>query len=289
MQEPDNYNTSKIRSFLERYFDDGDIVSLCFDNFREVYDAFGTLWSKPQRIQQLLGFCRNHDEFDRLLMLLRQERPKPYRLFFGDLKTEIRFLLPAVQLDEVTAQQLSDLTAGFLCSLAITIGVPAEQLEVVSITPSNSAVITIRLPLIDSLNATRLDRQAKARLGIPVNSELTLESWGKFLWKLPVDSEELKEILSMLLPDELAKITEGFMPKAEPTLATLLERIARLPGIQEQQEEFLAVTDESLARIERTLQLPAASLKRSVASTGLDAVGDIRLLRAIRAADRIMG
>ena len=67
----DTYETRKIREFLESYFDDDELTALCFDFFRKVYDAFGSAWSKPQKVQQLIGYCSNHSEFDKLMMLLQ--------------------------------------------------------------------------------------------------------------------------------------------------------------------------------------------------------------------------
>ncbi len=73
--------TADMRYFLTSAFSDEEITTLCFDQFRPVYDNFSTGMSKGQKIQRLLEFCEQHAEWPNLLTALQHERPAQFARF----------------------------------------------------------------------------------------------------------------------------------------------------------------------------------------------------------------
>lgn len=177
----DNYNTRKIRQFLLDYFSDEELTEFCFDYFSEVQNAFGANWGKGQKIQQLLGYCKTHDQYAKLLLLLKEERSPKYDFVFGDTKAEIKFILPNIQLEDLSSEMVVDHIEGFRASLASVLAIPVELLEVVSIAPSNSIVVTVRLPLSDVLRVLQLTEDEKTQLGLQQVPEMSQESQNAFI------------------------------------------------------------------------------------------------------------
>ncbi len=73
--------TADMRHFLTNAFSDEEITTLCFDQFRPVYDNFSTGMSKGQKIQRLLEYCEQHAEWPNLLTALQRERPAQFARF----------------------------------------------------------------------------------------------------------------------------------------------------------------------------------------------------------------
>jgi hypothetical protein len=73
--------SADIRRFLTEAFSDEEITTLCFDQFRLVYDSFGSGMTKGQKIQLLIEHCERHDEWPVLLPLLQRERPRRFAQF----------------------------------------------------------------------------------------------------------------------------------------------------------------------------------------------------------------
>ena len=79
------WNFEAIRNLLTAAFSDSELTNFCFDHFSEVYEAFGSGMSKPQKIQELLEYCRRHLEVERLLRLVEAQNPSQYTRFAATL------------------------------------------------------------------------------------------------------------------------------------------------------------------------------------------------------------
>ncbi|MBI1876746.1 MAG: hypothetical protein HYR94_00625, partial [Chloroflexi bacterium] len=82
-----NHNTAAIRKLLIAAFTDGDLTAFCFDHFREVHDKFGRGLNRTEKIQLLLEYCEINQSLDKLLELVRTERPVQYQRFSSQLVT----------------------------------------------------------------------------------------------------------------------------------------------------------------------------------------------------------
>lgn len=75
------YDTSTIRQLLGAAFDDEELKSLCFDHFREVYEAFSAGMSKNDMIQRLIEHCDRQGRFEELLHHVERLNPYQYEQF----------------------------------------------------------------------------------------------------------------------------------------------------------------------------------------------------------------
>jgi hypothetical protein len=73
--------TADLRRFLTEAFSDEEITTLCFDQFRPVYDTFAGGMTKGQKIQLLIEHCERRDEWSTLLSALQRERPRQFAKF----------------------------------------------------------------------------------------------------------------------------------------------------------------------------------------------------------------
>jgi hypothetical protein len=79
--KPVRYDTNTIRQLLNAAFDDEELTTLCFDYFRDVYEAFSTGMSKHDKIQRLIEHCERQRRFDELLTHVKERNPHQYRRF----------------------------------------------------------------------------------------------------------------------------------------------------------------------------------------------------------------
>ena len=75
--------TADLRRFLVDAFSDEELKALCFDYFRDVYDAFTTGMTKTQMIQIVIERCVRRDALANLEAALRAERPDQVEKRFG--------------------------------------------------------------------------------------------------------------------------------------------------------------------------------------------------------------
>jgi hypothetical protein len=68
-------------------FSDEEITALCFDDFREVYDQFGTGLSKTAKVHRLIEYCSRRLEIDWLLNLVRACNPSQYGRYAARLRS----------------------------------------------------------------------------------------------------------------------------------------------------------------------------------------------------------
>jgi len=74
-----------IRRLLSAAFNDGELMTLCFDRFPEVYDGFGSGMPKSEKIRALVDHCRQRGQVEELLQAIEAYNPFQYRKFSGKL------------------------------------------------------------------------------------------------------------------------------------------------------------------------------------------------------------
>ena len=79
------YNTAAVRDLLNAAFSDDELMALCFDHFREVYNNLSSGMSKGQKIQQLLDHCIRREQIPALLAEVQARNPAQYRRFAGQV------------------------------------------------------------------------------------------------------------------------------------------------------------------------------------------------------------
>ena len=75
-------NTADIRQYLTSSYSDEELITLCADYFRDVYDNFAVGMTKTAKIQLLLDHCQRRDLMPNLLAALERDRPEQYRKRF---------------------------------------------------------------------------------------------------------------------------------------------------------------------------------------------------------------
>ena len=88
-------STADLRRFLVDAFSDEELKALCFDYFRDVYDAFTTGMTKTQMIQIVIERCVRRDAIPNLYAALRAERPDQVEKRFGAPTPAVPPLEPA--------------------------------------------------------------------------------------------------------------------------------------------------------------------------------------------------
>jgi hypothetical protein len=81
-------NTADIRQYLTSSYSDEELITLCADYFRDVYDNFAVGMTKTAKIQLLLDHCQRRDLMPNLLAALERDRPEQYRNRFGPAVVE---------------------------------------------------------------------------------------------------------------------------------------------------------------------------------------------------------
>lgn len=72
----------RARKFLEKFFNDEELRTFCFDNFSEVYKNFSDGMTRNDKVLMLVAYCQRRDKFKELLVALERERPKQYHTYF---------------------------------------------------------------------------------------------------------------------------------------------------------------------------------------------------------------
>ena len=81
-------NTADIRQYLTSSYSDEELITLCADYFRDVYDNFAVGMTKTAKIQLLLDHCQRRELMPNLLAALERDRPEQYRKRFGQAVVE---------------------------------------------------------------------------------------------------------------------------------------------------------------------------------------------------------
>jgi CheY-like chemotaxis protein len=76
-----SHNTTAIRQLLLAVFSDEDFEIFCFDHFRVVHDRLSTGMTLPRKIQVLVRYCDQDNDFERLLKLIRHKNPVQFERY----------------------------------------------------------------------------------------------------------------------------------------------------------------------------------------------------------------
>jgi formylglycine-generating enzyme required for sulfatase activity len=78
-----NPTNPELRRFINEYFSDEDLETLCFDYFPEVSGDFGSGMSKNRKVIVLIGHCQRRDRLADLYAALERERAKAWKDVFN--------------------------------------------------------------------------------------------------------------------------------------------------------------------------------------------------------------
>ena len=76
-----------MRDLLTAAFSDGELTTLCFDHFRQVYEDFASGMSKGDKILRLLDHCIRHEQIEALLAAVQRANPTQYERFEDQLRS----------------------------------------------------------------------------------------------------------------------------------------------------------------------------------------------------------
>ena len=93
-----NYETAKLRYFIQQYFGPDDLDSLLFDYFPTVREEITPGMTKSQQVKLLLDYCPRHGRIPDLLAALQRERPTVFDPddFVKNQPAPVAFPTPAV-------------------------------------------------------------------------------------------------------------------------------------------------------------------------------------------------
>ena len=72
------WTTAAIHNLLVAAFSDEELVTLCFEHFRSVYDSFAGGMSREQKILRLMEYCDRRKELGKLLKEIKERNPNQY-------------------------------------------------------------------------------------------------------------------------------------------------------------------------------------------------------------------
>ncbi|MCB9099743.1 MAG: formylglycine-generating enzyme family protein [Anaerolineales bacterium] len=75
------YNTATIRRLLRAAFSDNELTVFCYDHFRQVYDKFTGGMDRSSKIQLLIEYCAQFEQFNMLLGLVKEFNPTQYEKY----------------------------------------------------------------------------------------------------------------------------------------------------------------------------------------------------------------
>ena len=85
------FSTADVRSFMARAFSAGEIETLCFDHFPDVYNLFTPEMTKSDKIQHLIEYCVRRERAADLLVALQGQLPDQVRAVFGSAPFPAQF------------------------------------------------------------------------------------------------------------------------------------------------------------------------------------------------------
>jgi hypothetical protein len=81
---PESSEIRRIRTILTTFFSDEDLSDLCLDHFPEVHGNFTAGMTKRQKIEQLIIYCKGHDQIPDLQAAIQSSRPEQYSAWFPE-------------------------------------------------------------------------------------------------------------------------------------------------------------------------------------------------------------
>jgi hypothetical protein len=83
---PSEYDLQAVRELMSAAFSDGDVVTLAFDRFRDVYEDISSGMGKSDKIRRLVDWCERHGHTETLLAEVKQRNPHQYARYAGRVK-----------------------------------------------------------------------------------------------------------------------------------------------------------------------------------------------------------
>jgi len=80
------WNTAAVRELVMAAFDDEELTTFCYDNFRPVHEEFTTGMSRTQKTQRLVETCERRGEIEKLLAGVARANPYQYNRFKDHLR-----------------------------------------------------------------------------------------------------------------------------------------------------------------------------------------------------------
>ena len=80
------WDTAVVRELLIAAFNDEELTTFCYDNFRPVYEEFTIGMSRMQKTQRLVETCDRRGEMEKLLAGVARANPYQYNQFKGHLR-----------------------------------------------------------------------------------------------------------------------------------------------------------------------------------------------------------
>jgi hypothetical protein len=81
-------SNADLRQFIVQFFNDEDLVTLCFDYFPDVNQNFSDGMTKNRKAIGLIAYCETRGRLDDLYAALERERPKAWKERFGGAPVE---------------------------------------------------------------------------------------------------------------------------------------------------------------------------------------------------------
>lgn len=73
----------ELRRFINQFFSDEELDTLCFDYFPEALNDFGGGMSKSRKVIVLIGHCERRDRLPDLLAAVARERSEAWNKTFA--------------------------------------------------------------------------------------------------------------------------------------------------------------------------------------------------------------
>lgn len=149
-----SYNTGAIRELLKIVFDDQELIIFCYDHFRPVYDKFASEMSRLWKIQLLIDYCEKYDQFDELLIQLKDINPKQYAKFIPSTKGPTQTSKVGISTNksqvEITLKGdlpnfTSELQFAAIGALAGVLNTPRDQISVLQI-QAGGIILQLEMP-----------------------------------------------------------------------------------------------------------------------------------------------
>jgi SOS-response transcriptional repressor LexA len=149
------YDSFAVRNLLKDSFSDDDLTDLVYDHFRPVYHKFSTGMSQTLKRQELIDYCDKHNQYDKLITLVRESNPSQYQKYESEL---IKPITELAQIDPSKTTQVQ-LTINFdlsnftetvqltiISALALILRIPRDQIHRVNVR-SGSVIFTVEMPI----------------------------------------------------------------------------------------------------------------------------------------------
>jgi formylglycine-generating enzyme required for sulfatase activity len=81
-------SNADLRQFIVQFFNDEELVTLCFDYFPDVNQNFSDGMTKNRKAIGLIAYCETRGRLDDLYAALERERPKAWKERFGGAPVE---------------------------------------------------------------------------------------------------------------------------------------------------------------------------------------------------------